>query len=133
VTSSQPHVEKRSKKRHEVNASISIPQTQETSVSGDKNIDKQKNKKPKPSSAHTNENQVDDPSRPTLEVGGEEDRSEKKKQKKRKLKKTSSSSDDHQVDHSNAGSGEVSSPKKQKTMAESHKQVSFYISSQTIW
>jgi DNA mismatch repair ATPase MutL len=127
ATSSQPQVEKRSKKKHETNASILTPQVQETSIPEDKKKEKKKNKKPKPSSTLPGENQTDNTSRPTSEVGGEEDRSEKKKSKKRKHKKTSSSNDDSQADHSNADPGEISSPKKQKTVAESHVRVSYLI------
>jgi hypothetical protein len=133
VAPSQTFVEKRSKKKHEANASISIPQTQATIVFEDKNKDTQKKEKSKPSSTYTSGSQDDDPSQPTPKVIREEDRSEKKKQKKRRIKKTSSSSDDHQVDHSNTGPGEVSSSKRQKTMSGSHKPVSFLPSFQHIW
>jgi hypothetical protein len=127
VTSSQPQVEKRSKKKHEVNASTLTPQAQETPIPEDNKKVKKKNKKPKPSNTHTGENQAGDTSQPTSEVSGKEDRSGKKKQKKRKHKKTSSSNDDSQADHSYVDPGEVSSPRRQKTMAESHVQVSCFI------
>jgi hypothetical protein len=120
-------VEKRSKKKHEVNTSILTPQAQETSISEDKKKDKKKNKKPKPGSIQTNQNPDGDTSQPTSEVGGKEDRSEKKKQKKRKHKKTSSSNDYSQADHSDADPSEASSPKKQKIVAESHVRVSYFI------
>jgi cation transport ATPase len=84
VTSSQPQVEKRSKKKHEVNASTLTPQAQETPIPEDNKKVKKKNKKPKPSNTHTGENQAGDTSQPTSEVSGKEDRSGKKKQKKRK-------------------------------------------------
>jgi hypothetical protein len=116
-------VEKRSKKKHEANASISIPQTQATIVFEDQNKDIQKTEKSKLGITYTSGSQDNDPSQPTPKVIREEDRSEKKK--KRKIKKTSSSSDDYQVDHSNTGAGEVSSSKRQKTVSESHKPVSF--------
>ena len=123
---SQVFVEKRSKKRHEADASISTPQTQATTVFEDKNKNVQEKEKPKPSSTHISEDTDDNPPQTTPKVISEEERSEKKKQKKRKIKKTSTSGDDHQVDHSNAGADKASSPKRQRTVSESHKPVSFF-------
>jgi hypothetical protein len=51
----------------------------------------------------------------------------RKNQRKGSIRKTSSSNDDSQADHSNADPGEVSSPKKQKNVAESHVRVSYLI------
>ncbi|WJX26710.1 hypothetical protein P8452_15595 [Trifolium repens] len=121
VAPSQVFVEKRSKKRHEADASISTPQTQATTVFEDKNKNVQEKEKPKPSSTHISEDTDDNPPQTTPKVISEEERSEKKKQKKRKIKKTSTSGDDHQVDHSNAGADKASSPKRQRTVSESHK------------
>jgi hypothetical protein len=117
-------VEKRSKKKHEVNASTLTAHAQETPIPEGKKKEKKKNKKPKPSSIHEDGDQADDTSQPKPKVGEEEDQSEKKKHKKRKHKKTSSSHDDSKADGSNVKLNEESSPKRQKVMAESHVQVS---------
>jgi hypothetical protein len=123
TTSFQVQVEKRSKKKHEVGTSAPITQAQEPPISEVKKKEKKKNKKTKPDHASQDEGKTDKSSQLKPDTA-ENDQNEKKKHKKRKHKQTSSSTDDSQVDGSNANFDESSSPKRQKTMTDSHVQVS---------
>jgi chemotaxis protein histidine kinase CheA len=124
ATSSQTLVEKRSKKKHEVNVSTLTVQAQETPIHGGKKKEKKKNKKPKPGNTNEDQEQADDTLQPKLNNEGEQDRNEKKKHKKRRHKKTSSPTSNSQTEDPNAEFSEGSSPKRQKIMAKSQVPVS---------
>jgi hypothetical protein len=109
--------EKRSKKKHESNASDST-----ANIPDPPTIDQTKKEKKKKDKKHKRPKiKVDE----TEEGGNEgEDQSEKKKHRKRKHNKISSSSDDSQADTSNPAAGEKSLPKRQKITTESSAPVS---------
>jgi hypothetical protein len=123
TTSLRAQVEKRSKKKHEANTSASVTQAQDPPISEVKKKEKKKNKKIKPDHASQDEGKTDDSSQLKPDIAGT-GQNEKKKHKKRKHKETSSSADDSHVDGFNINSSENSSPKRQKTIADSHVQVS---------
>jgi hypothetical protein len=108
--------EKRSKKKHESNASDSTANIPDPPTVDQTKKEKKKDKKHKRPKIKADE---------TEEGGNEgEDQSEKKKHRKRKHKKISSSSDDSQADTSNHAAGEKSLPKRQKITTESSAPVS---------
>jgi hypothetical protein len=108
--------EKRSKKKHESNASDSTANIPDPPTVDQTKKEKKKDKKHKRPKIKADE---------TEEGGNEgEDQSEKKKHWKRKHKKISSSSDDSQADTSNPAAGEKSLPKRQKITTESSAPVS---------
>jgi hypothetical protein len=108
--------EKRSKKKHESNASDSTANIPDPPTVDQTKKEKKKDKKHKRPKIKADE---------TEEGGNEgEDQSEKKKHRKRKHKKISSSSDDSQADTSNPAAGEKSLPKRQKITTESSAPVS---------
>jgi hypothetical protein len=108
--------EKRSKKKHEFNASDSTANIPDPPTVDQTKKEKKKDKKHKRPKIKADE---------TEEGGNEgEDQSEKKKHRKRKHKKISSSSDDSQADTSNPAAGEKSLPKRQKITTESSAPVS---------
>jgi hypothetical protein len=122
-TSFRARVEKRSKKKHEANTSASVTQAQDPPISEVKKKEKKKSKKIRPDHASQDEGKTDESSQLNPDTA-ETDQNEKKKHRKRKHKQTSSSADDSHVDGSNVNFGENSSPKRQKTIADSHVQVS---------
>jgi hypothetical protein len=108
--------EKRSKKKHESNASDSTANIPDPPTVDQTKKEKKKDKKHKRPKIKADE---------TEEGGNEgEDQSEKKKHRKRKHNKISSSSDDSQADTSNPAAGEKSLPKRQKITTESSAPVS---------
>jgi hypothetical protein len=123
TTSLRTQVEKRSKKKHEANTSVSVTQAQDPPISEVKAKEKKKNKKIRPDHASQDESKTNEGSQLKPDIAGT-GQNEKKKYKKRKYKGTSSSADDSHVDGLNISSNENSSPKRQKIIADSHVQVS---------
>jgi hypothetical protein len=117
--------EKRSKKKHESDASDSTAKIQDPPIVDQTKKEKKKDKKHKRPKIKTDE--TEEGGNETLlsdqNVEGE-DRSEKKKHRKRKHKKISSSSDDSQANTSKLVPGEESLPKRQKITTESFVPVS---------
>jgi hypothetical protein len=117
-------VEKRSKKKHESDASIPV-KIQESSTTEERQKKKKKEKKQRHHKARNDE--AEEQAANTSQPGQNTEyssRSEKKKHKKRKHTKNSSSSDGADVDISKSNIEEESVPKKQKTDAGNHAQVS---------
>jgi hypothetical protein len=118
-TSARVQSEKRSKKKHESDASDSNAKVQDPPVANQHKKEKKKDKKHKRPKVKADETEEkgNETSLPDQNAEGK-DRSEKKKHRKRKHKKTSSSDDDSQANTSKPVAGEESSPKKQKTATE---------------
>jgi hypothetical protein len=126
TTSSQALIEKRSKKKCEASASISVVKAQEAPTTQQDKPSKKKKKEKMHKAAETEE-APDENLQPQHDAVEGEQGEKKKKRKKRKHSKSSSFSDNSNADESKLDDGNGSSPKRQKTNAKDHVQVSPYL------